>query len=48
LKITGKEDFGSVVEKISINYADHSYVICALSKKIYVVKKNTAIDNLTC
>jgi hypothetical protein len=32
------------VEKISINYADHSFVICSWNRKIYVVKKNTAAD----
>lgn len=41
LKTVGRGDFGSAVEKISINYADHSFLVCSWSKKIYVVKKNT-------
>jgi hypothetical protein len=27
--------------KITINYADHTYVICSSNNKIHVVKKNT-------
>lgn len=40
VKKVEKEDFSSAVEKISIYYADHSFVVCACNKKIYVVKKN--------
>jgi len=27
-------------KKISINYEDHSYVVCSSNKKIHIVKKN--------
>jgi len=35
-------DFGSEVEKISVNYADHSYTVSALNNKINIVKKAVA------
>jgi hypothetical protein len=41
----GRKELGSPVEKISINYADHSFIICSWNKKIFVVKKNTAGDS---
>lgn len=43
LKTVGREKLGSGVEKISITYADHSFLICSCNQKIYVVKKNTPI-----
>lgn len=45
LKTLAKEDFGSVVEKISITYADHSFLICCWNSNIYVVKKNTVTED---
>ena len=35
-------DFGEEVEKVSVNYADHAYVVTNSNKKIYVVKKVVA------
>ena len=37
-----KGDFGTEVEKISVNYADHSYVICSSNNKLHIVKKNVS------
>jgi len=45
LATVGRKELVSPVEKISINYADHSFVISSWNKKIYVAKKNTAGDN---
>jgi len=35
-------DFGEEVEKVSVNYADHAYVVTNSNKKIYIVKKVVA------
>jgi predicted regulator of Ras-like GTPase activity (Roadblock/LC7/MglB family) len=37
-----KGDFGTEVERISVNYAEHSYVIVSTNQKIHVIKRNTA------
>jgi hypothetical protein len=37
-----KGGFGNEVEKISVNYADHAYVVSTANKKIHIVKKNVA------
>jgi len=39
---TTKGDFGSEVERVSVNYAEHSYTIVSSNQKINVVKRNTA------
>jgi len=39
-----KGDFGTEVEKISINYADHCYVIGFSNNKLHIVKKNVSGD----
>lgn len=36
-----KGDFGREVEKVSVNYADHSYTISTLNNKINIVKRTT-------
>jgi len=36
-----KGDFGDGIEKISVNYADHCYVVSSTSNKIHIVKKAT-------
>jgi hypothetical protein len=33
-------------QRITVNYADHAYVICASEKKIHVVKKSTAVPEV--
>ncbi|XP_023345959.1 ragulator complex protein LAMTOR4-like [Eurytemora carolleeae] len=33
---------GNEVEKISVNYAEHSYVVSTANKKIHIVKKNVS------
>ena len=37
-----KGDFGSEVERLSVNYAEHSYTIVSTNQKINVIKRNTA------
>lgn len=37
-----KGDFGTEVEKISVIYPDHCYVICSSNNKLYIVKKNVS------
>ena len=32
--------------KITVNYADHSYVICSSNKKIHVVKKKVVSSEI--
>ena len=38
MKTTGQGELEA--NKITINYSDHSYVICSSNKKIHVVKKS--------
>lgn len=37
-----KGDFGSEIDKISVNYAEHSYVVATSGRKIHIVKRNVA------
>jgi len=39
LQAATRGDFGEDVEKLSVNYADHSYVVSTSNKKIHIVKK---------
>jgi len=37
-----KGEFGSEVERISVNYADHSYTLVSSNNKIHIIKRNTS------
>jgi len=40
-----KGEFGVGIEKISVNYLDHCYVVSSAANKIHIVKKTT-VDSL--
>jgi len=33
-------------QRITVNYADHAYIICSSEKKIHVVKKRVAVPEI--
>lgn len=33
-------------QRITVNYADHAYIICSSEKKIHVVKKRAAVPEI--
>jgi len=37
-----KGDFGTEVDKLTVNYADHCYVITSSNSNIQIVKKNVS------
>jgi len=44
VKTAGQGDLKA--QRITVNYADHAYVICSSDKKIHVVKKAIALPEI--
>jgi len=42
LSTLGSSHLGDVTTKFSINYTDHSYIVCLANKKINIVKKSAS------